>query len=60
MHFSLTCTRSSNLPRVNGQLTEKFVYGDNLDVSTFAPIAVLVSISVVIYKWPCGVKPIET
>jgi hypothetical protein len=46
---------------VHGQLTtEKFVYGDNLHVPTFAPMAVLAGIDVVVYKWAAGPKPIET
>jgi hypothetical protein len=33
---------------------------DDLHVSTFAPMAVLVGNRVVIYKWAVGPKPIET
>lgn len=40
--------------------TEKFVMADQLHVSTFSSMAVLVGICVVIYKWAAGPKPIET
>lgn len=57
----LTRTKTSNSSRTHGNfITKKFVMADDLRVSTLTPIAVLVGIGVVIYKWAAGPKPIET